>query len=156
MNNDVEALIETLKGSHTGSVPSYSNLKALIGLDPKGPYHFVNLLKYKKQAQYPDGHSMAEKGLSGQDAYNLYGKAAFAQVTMRGGRLMQSNKVILPMGGGDWDSVATMEYQSINAFFKMLADPDYQASLIHRDAGLEATEIFVTRPLIQKPVGRQS
>ena len=75
---------------------------------------------------------------------------------MRGGRLMQSNKVKLSMGGDDWDSVATMEYQKIGAFFEMLADPAYQAALVHRDAGLEATKILITRPRIIKPLGLKS
>ena len=96
---------------------------------------------------------MAGKELGGRDAYNLYGVIAFQQVTMRGGRLMQSNKVELSMGGSDWDSVATMEYQNISAFVEMLADSDYQASLVHREAGLEATVIMVTRPNFQIPLG---
>ena len=41
----------------------------------------------------------------------------------------------------------------ISAFFEMLADSDYQASLVHREAGLEATVIMVTRPNFQIPLG---
>ena len=57
------------------------------------------------------------------------------------------------MGGGDWDGVATMEYQNISAFFDMLADPDYQAALVHRDAGLEITEVLVSKPMLNGPIG---
>lgn len=152
--DDIKKLIASLKfGDQNTNDISAEDLSELLELNPEGPYHFVNLLKYKDVADYPADHPMAGKELGGRDAYNLYGAIAFQQVTMRGGRLMQSNKVELSIGGGDWDSVATMEYQNISAFFEMLADSDYQASLVHREAGLEATVIMVTRPNVQIPLG---
>ena len=152
--DEIKNLITSLKsGGQNAADVSAENLGDLLELSPEGPYHFVNLLKYKKLADYPEGHSLAQKKLSGQDAYNLYGMVALQQVTLRGGRLMQSNKVKLSMGGGDWDGVATMEYQNISAFFDMLADPDYQAALVHRDAGLEITEVLVSKPMLNGPIG---
>lgn len=158
MNRDeIKELIATLKsGEQNRNDVSADDLLRLLDLDPEGPYHFINLLRYKTEAQYPEGHPLATKSMSGEEAYNQYGITAFQQVTMRGGRLMQSNKVKLSMGGDDWDSVATMEYQKIGAFFEMLADPAYQAALVHRDAGLEATKILITRPRIIKPLGLKS
>lgn len=152
--NEIEILIAKLKdGEHNKNDVSADDLCRLLDLDPEGPYHFVNLLRYKSEAQYREGHPLAVKTMSGLEAYNQYGMVAFQQVTMRGGRLMQSNKVKLSMGGDEWDSVATMEYQTIAAFFEMLADPAYQEALVHRDAGLEATEILITRPMIDRPLG---
>lgn len=152
--NEIKDLIESLKsGDQNVADVSADDLRGLLELNPEGPYQFVNLLKYKKQADYPEGHLMAQKELSGQEAYNLYGMVALKHVIKRGGRLMQSNMVKLSMGGGDWDSVATMEYQNISAFFDMLVDPDYQAALVHRDAGLEATEVLVSKPILKGPVG---
>ena len=155
--DDIKNLIATLKdGEQNKNDVSADDLLRLLDLNPEGPYHFINLLKYKPKAKYPTDHPLAAKSMSGEAAYNQYGITAFQQVTMRGGRLMQSNKVKISMGGDDWDSVATMEYQTIGAFFEMLADPDYQAALVHRDAGLEATEILITRPRINKPLGLPS
>ena len=155
--DEIENLIATLKdGENNENDVSADDLLRLLDMNPEGPYHFINLLKYKSKAQYPTDHPLAAKSMSGEAAYNQYGITAFQQVTMRGGRLMQSNKVKISMGGDDWDSVATMEYQTIGAFFEMLADPDYQAALVHRDAGLEATEILITRPRINKPLGLPS
>ncbi len=36
-----------------------------------------------------------------------------------------------------WDSVALVMYPSRKAMFTMIQDPDYQASAVHRKAGLE-------------------
>jgi len=155
--DEINNLIASLKsGKQNQNDVSAEDLLRLLELNPDGPYHFVNLLRYKPEAQYPEGHPLAAKSMSGEEAYNQYGITAFQQVTMRGGRLMQSNEVKLSMGGANWDSVATMEYQTIGAFFEMLADPDYQVALVHRDAGLEATEILITRPKISKPLGLKS
>ena len=51
-----------------------------------------------------------------------------------------------------WHRIATMEYRNIDAFTDMLMDPEYQAALVHRESGLEATEVLVTRPLITEPI----
>gem|GEM_PF-815280 len=152
--DEIEALIATLKLNETNSRDiSAGDLRGLLELNPEGPYHFVNLLKYKKQATYPSGHPLSNKTMSGEEAYKQYGIVAIQHVTRRGGRLMQSSTVKLAMGGGHWDGVATMEYQNISAFFEMLADPDYQEALVHRDAGLDVTQVFVTKPLIKNPIG---
>lgn len=76
-------------------------------------------------------------------------------MTKRGGRLITLNTVQQQLIGdsGDWQQVATMEYQKVSDFLEMVDDPEYQQALVHRDAGLEATELFVTRPLINEPIG---
>ena len=41
-----------------------------------------------------------------------------------------------------------MQYPEVASFVDMIRDPDYQAALVHRDAGLAVTAILVTRPLV--------
>jgi hypothetical protein len=41
-----------------------------------------------------------------------------------------------------------MQYPGIDAFIDMVRDPDYQAGLVHRDAGLAETTILVSRSLL--------
>lgn len=146
--------IETLKASKQGPHDlSHAILNTLGKMPSEGPFHFVNLLKFKSQATYPEGHANRDKGMTGQQAYNLYGAVAAQQVIQRGGRLMNSNSVKTALNGADWDVVATMEYQSIEAFLDMLLDQSYQAALVHREAGLEHTELLITRPKIPQPIG---
>lgn len=135
--------------------PGAEQLQALLEIDQEGPFHFVNLLAFKKDADYPADHALASAQLSGAEAYDKYGAVAFAQVAKRGGRLITLNYVELEVIGssGEWDRVATMEYQNIDAFLEMVADPDYTQSLVHRAAGLEKTIVLVTRPQINEPIG---
>ena len=155
-NEDVESAIQALVDLLAGSnEPSEDQLRALFRGNLEGPWHFVNLLRFKKSADYPSDHELSSQDLEGAQAYDLYGAVALEQVTKRGGRLMTLNNVEKQLVGDTlaWHRVATMEYQNIKAFIDMLLDPDYQAALVHREAGLEATEVLVTRPLLTAPIG---
>ena len=135
--------------------PSAEQLQALMEINPKGPFHFVNFLAFKDQAEYPADHALASAKLSGSDAYDKYGAVALTQILSRGGRLITLNTVELEVIGssGPWHRVATMEYPNITAFLDMIADPDYKQALVHRDAGLQNTLILVTRPQLKEPIG---
>jgi uncharacterized protein (DUF1330 family) len=71
-------------------------------------------------------------------------------VARRGGTLVLFNDVLQVLIGqaGPWDQIAIMQYPDIDAFVDMIRDPDYQAALVHREAGLAATAILISRPLL--------
>ena len=116
----------------------------------EGPLQFVNLLSYRETAQYPDGHELAGAGLTGAEAYGRYGAIALDHVVRRGGVLTLYNDVLHVLIGrsGPWDQIAVMQYPETAAFIDMIGDPDYQAGLVHRDAGLAETAILVSRSLL--------
>lgn len=156
--NDQEkelAIQQILDLSHGATDPSEDQIRNLLSGDLEGPFHFVNLLAFKQFADYPSGHELSSHQLSGAEAYDKYGAVALEHVTKRGGRLVTLNNVEKQVIGAsrEWHRIATMEYQNIKAFIDMLLDPEYQAALVHRESGLEATEVFVTRPLIKEPIG---
>ena len=157
MNNDeIEAVVLALIQHGRESVnPSAEQLRDLLGANPAGPFHFLNLLSFKETAEYPAGHELADQRISGADAYDKYGAVALEHVIKRGGRLVTLNSVERQLAGRstEWHRIATMEYNNVGAFIDMLMDPQYQEALVHRDAGLEATEIYVSRPLIAEPIG---
>jgi uncharacterized protein (DUF1330 family) len=135
--------------------PSAGQLQALLEIKQDGPFHFVNFLAFKAQAEYPVEHTLANAQLSGCEAYDKYGTVALEQVIKRGGRLITLNTVALEVIGstGSWDRVATMEYQNIAAFIEMISDPEYKESLVHRSAGLKNTIVLVTKPQLNEPIG---
>lgn len=147
---DVTALLREL-GSHGfgGINPDEQQLGALLDSDEKGPLQFVNLLSYHARARYPEGHELAQAGLSGAEAYGRYGAVALDHVLRRGGTLTLYNDVLQVLIGttGPWDQIAVMEYPEIDTFVDMIRDTDYQAGLVHRDAGLAATAVLISRPL---------
>jgi uncharacterized protein (DUF1330 family) len=146
----VAALLREL-GSHGlgGINPDEQQLRALLASDEAGPLQFVNLLAYYAEARYPEGHELADAGLSGAEAYGRYGAVALDHVARRGGTLILYNDVLQVLIGqsGPWDQIAIMQYPEIDTFVDMIRDPDYQAALVHRDAGLAATAILISRAL---------
>jgi uncharacterized protein (DUF1330 family) len=148
---EVAALLGEL-GSHGygGINPDERQLRTLLESDAEGPLQFVNLLAYRAQARYPDGHELAQAGLSGAEAYGHYGVVALDHVARRGGVLTLFNDVLGVLVGqtGPWDQIAVMQYPATSTFVEMIRDPDYQAALVHREAGLAETTILVSRPLL--------
>ncbi len=145
-----ELLKEASERGLGGINPDAEQLRALAAANRDGPLHFVNLLSFHPEARYPQGHEMAERKLSGKEAYNgFYGPVAFRHVTRRGGRLavLADVEQCLIGAGAHWHQVATMEYPNTAAFLDMVSDPDYVAGIVHRDAGLADTLVLVTRPL---------
>lgn len=150
-DDQVEALVTELGGHGFGGLnPDRAQLRSLLQSGHEGPLQFVNLLAYRDEAAYPDGHELATAGLSGAAAYGRYGVIALDHVTRRGGILTFYNDVLQVLIGpaAPWDQIAVMQYPSVEAFVDMIRDPGYQAGLVHRDAGLAETEIFVTRSLV--------
>jgi hypothetical protein len=72
--------------------PTEQQLAQLTSGNKEGPFHFVNLLRFKDVADYPSDHEMAGKKISGEEAYDIYGAVAFKHVTQRGGRLRQARR----------------------------------------------------------------
>jgi uncharacterized protein (DUF1330 family) len=150
-DEDVAALLTNMRSHGFGGInPDEDQLRTLLESGEEGPLQFVNLLSYHPRARYPEGHELAGAGLSGADAYGRYGAVALDHVARRGGTLVLYNDVrqILIGRTGPWDQIAIMQYPGIDAFVDMIRDPDYQAGLVHRDAGLAETAILVSRPLL--------
>ena len=150
-DEDVAVLLRELGSHGSGGInPDEGQLRSLLESGEDGPLQFVNLLSYHSDAKYPEGHELAGAGLSGADAYGRYGAVALDHVVRRGGTLILYNDVRQVLIGqtGPWDQIAIMQYPGIDAFVDMIRDPDYQAGLVHRDAGLAETAILVSRPLL--------
>jgi uncharacterized protein (DUF1330 family) len=145
----VEALIAEL-GEHGLDKlnPSESQLRELLASDLGGPLQFVNFLAFNERAQYAEDHD--ETPVSGEEAYNRYGAVAIQHIMERGGSLFALNTIEQTLIGADdgWHQIVIVQYPNVDAFIDMLCTPTYQAALHHRDAGLKATKLMVSRPLL--------
>ena len=147
----METLLRELGARGAGGInPEESQLVALIESGHRGPLQFVNLLAFRERAIYPAGHELADAGLSGADAYGRYGAIALEQVGRRGGKLILYNDVHQVLIGQmrPWDQILVIEFPDTDAFVDMIRDRDYQASLVHRDAGLAEVVILITQSLL--------
>ena len=96
----------------------------------------VNLLKFKKKAEYEDGR---ETELTGREAYGLYAAEVVAHLAKVGGRPVIGGQVTgLRLGQVEelWDSVVIAMYPNRKAMLAMIMDREYLKSAVHRTAGL--------------------
>lgn len=117
-----------------------------------GPLVMINLLRYRERAAYPA--DAKETPCSGREAYQRYAAVALQKVAEVGGRVLWMGKVlagVIAPDGEEWDDAVLVEYPSQQAFLRMLAMPDYQASALHRTAALEDSRLIATRPRTGPP-----
>jgi uncharacterized protein (DUF1330 family) len=117
-------------------VPTPEQIKELGEEGHGKPIYMVNLLKFKEKAEYEDGR---KSDLSGQEAYAIYGTEVAAHLAKVGGKFVIGGQVTgLRLGVVEelWDSVGIAMYPNRKAMLKMIMDPEYQKSAVHRAAGL--------------------
>ena len=118
-------------------IPNEEQIKGFMEPGPEGPIYMLNLLKFKEKAEYEDGR---ETDLSGAEAYAIYGAEVVGHLAKVGGAPMFSGVVERLMLGEVeelWDTAAIAMYPSRKAMMEMMSNPDYQASAVHRTAGLK-------------------
>ncbi len=126
-------------------MPSPQRAMAFFGGAEDGPFVMVNLLKFHDRAQYEDG----DRGLTGVEAYMLYGEGVRKLVEGLGGKVRYQGAVTgLMLGEVEelWDVVALAEYPSLEAFRNMAMSPEMHAIEHHRKAGLKGQLNIKTKP----------
>lgn len=130
-------------------LPRGEQLMALAQ-DESGPIVMVNLLKFRKKAQYADGR---DPELSGREAYNRYAVEVVKLVRALGGEILFSGDVkslVIGQVESLWDEVALAQYPSRAAFVKMAMSPECMAIGVHREAGLEGQLNIETSPTLMQ------
>ncbi|WP_291994044.1 DUF1330 domain-containing protein [Candidatus Accumulibacter sp. ACC003] len=115
----------------------------LAALPDGQPFALINLLLYKEWAEYPPG-TVSEK-LTGKQAYERYTELVVPLVNEVGGVPMWRGSLAVNLIGPDderWDEVLIMQYPSRGAFQRMLANPDYQATVLHRTAAVSDSRLY--------------
>ena len=129
-------------------LPSEEQMKGFIDPGHDGPIYMLNLLKFKEKAKYADGR---ETNMSGAEAYGIYGKEVVGHLAKVGGAPMFSARIQRLMLGEVedlWDTAAIAMYPSRKAMLEMMMLPEYQASAVHREAGLAGQlNIEMTEPM---------
>ena len=116
--------------------PNEEQIKGFMEPGHDGPIYMLNLLKFKEKAEYGDGR---ETDLTGAEAYGIYGAEVVGHLAKVGGAPMFSARVKRLMLGEVeelWDTAAIAMYPSRKAMMDMMRSKEYQASAVHRTAGL--------------------
>jgi uncharacterized protein (DUF1330 family) len=146
----VPAITGAVSGVVPGISPDAAQAAVFQEADAARTVVMLNLLRYRAQAVYAPGQDQPER--TGEEAYRRYGRSTLPILFRLGGRLLMRGAVEQTLLAsaepleGPWDQLALVFYPSRLHFRYMVNQPDYQAGLVHRDAGLEATVLLAITP----------
>jgi len=129
--------------------PSPANFQAFKDLPRDEPIHMLNLLEYREQAEYPEGHEHVGKGWSGRRAYEEYGKTSGPIFRRVGGTMVWRGAFQTMVTGPDakrWHDGFIAHYPNAGAFFEMIKDPEYQQAVVNRTAALVDSRLMRFEP----------
>ena len=129
--------------------PSPANFQAFKDLPRDEPIHMLNLLEYREQSEYPQGHEHAGKGWSGRRAYEEYGKTSGPIFRRVGGTMVWRGSFQTMVTGPDakrWHDGFVAQYPNAGAFFEMIKDPEYQQAVVNRTAALVDSRLMRFEP----------
>lgn len=113
--------------------------------DRPGPINMLNLVRFREQAQYPDGRAS-----TGAEAYAAYGRESNPIFSRVGGRIIWRGQFELTLTGPEteaWDECFIAEYPSVAAFVEMIRDPLYREAVKHRQAAVEDSRLIRLAPV---------
>ena len=129
--------------------PDRTQFEAFKSLDRDRPIEMLNLVKFRAIAAYPDGHEKAGAGLSGAEAYKLYGAETAPIIARLGASIVWRGTFQTTLiGPGDevWDEIFVARYPTAHAFLEMVTDPAYQKAVVHRQAAVETSRLIRCAP----------
>ena len=116
-------------------------VERMVAEPTRGPFYMLNLIRYREFAEYSDGR---ETNLTGREANAIYSPTDFLAAI--GAGIVFYAPVDNQIDGRDviWEEIAIVEYPCPAGFLAMVADPEFQARAVHKDAGVENTIVMVT------------
>ena len=131
-----------------GNVLNYKNQQNLTVRNyGMMPVYFVNLMKYREIAQYPDGYE--GKQISGKKTGRIYGRVAnkvnrkFKNYVKFIGR--PKNTIADNTGTViKWESFALVRYANIKSILRFAQDKMFQKAIDHKDAAIDQTYVYAS------------
>ncbi|WP_226016823.1 DUF1330 domain-containing protein [Novosphingobium sp. FKTRR1] len=134
----------------TGHIdPTRENFDRFKALPRDTPIHMLNLVRFRAEAAYPEGHPLAGKGLTGHDAYVEYMRTIQPVLERAGGHIVWKGlfeTVVTGPADWPWDESFVMAYPDAAAFMGMVKDPDYAPVVVHRQAAVEDSRLVRFAP----------
>jgi uncharacterized protein (DUF1330 family) len=129
--------------------PSRENFEKFKALPRDTPIHMLNLVRFREKAAYPEGHPLADKGLTGADAYREYMRTIRPVLERSGGHIVWAGAFEAMVTGPaewDWDETFVMAYPDAASFMGMVKDPDYAPVVVHRQAAVATSRLVRFAP----------
>ncbi len=119
--------------------PTRESFDAFKKLPRNTPINMLNLIKLRVSAEYPQDSNNANKGWSGERAYQEYGKSSGVIFKRVGGSIIWRGKMESMLIGPqevEWDIAFIARYPNSGAFLEMVTDPGYQLAVVNRQAAV--------------------
>ena len=129
--------------------PERAQFDAFKALPRDTKIHMLNLVRFKDEATYPADHPLADRGLSGAEAYANYGRDSGPVFQRVGGSIVwrgSMEAMLICPDGEKWDAMFVAEYPNSGAFMEMVTDPVYREAVVHRQAAVETSRLIRTPP----------
>ncbi|MFN4329225.1 MAG: hypothetical protein ACK4FF_10130 [Limnobacter sp.] len=134
-----------------GVNPTPEQLEAFKACPQNTRIHMFNLLKFAAQVNNP----LTGKPTTGKRLYGERYAPVAAQCIFRlGGRIVAMGRYRLTLIGAQgepqphaWDELVVAEYPGRSAFLRMLSNSVYQRAVLHREVGLQKTQLHASTPL---------
>ncbi len=125
--------------------------RRLATADPAtdGPVYMLNLMKYRKVADYEEDSGDTITGREADDRY-----APVDVLRAIGARICFAADVV--NASEDWDRVAVVRYPTRRSFIEMQSRRDFQEKHVHKEAGMDHTIVVGTMPESTMPPNASS
>jgi len=112
----------------------------------KGSFVMLNLLKFKKEANYKNFENIKPKQeITGNQAYKMYIEKTLPFLEKFGSKVLfsgDSKHFVIGPETEEWDAVVMVEHKSVESFMQFAQDADYLKISGHRVAALEDSRLL--------------
>lgn len=130
--------------------PDREQFDRFKSLDRDQQLDMLNLVRLRDNAAYPAGHPLADSALTGSQAYENYGLETGPVLQRVGGSIKWRGRFDTTLIGPPnetWDIMFIAHYPNAHAFLAMIADPEYQKAVVHRQAAVQTSRLIRTDAL---------
>lgn len=130
--------------------PDREQFDRFKSLDRDQQLDMLNLVRLRDNAAYPAGHPLADAALTGSQAYENYGLETGPVLQRVGGSIKWRGRFDATLIGPPnetWDIMFIAHYPNAHAFLAMIADPEYQKAVVHRQAAVQTSRLIRTDAL---------
>ncbi len=120
--------------------PRREQFEAFKDLPRDTPIMMLNLIRLRETAQYEDGRQA-----TGAEAYAAYGETSEPIFAGVGGSILWRGvpeAILIGPKDEHWDIAFIAQYPNAGAFLAMVTNPDYQAIVFHRQAGVADSRLI--------------
>ena len=142
----VHVFPEDLAGHVDPTRPQFQLFK---DLDRDHPIEMLNLVALRDHAAYPEGHDLADAGLTGAEAYRRYGAETAPIIQRLGASILwrgEMQAMLIGPTSEHWDHAFIARYPTAHAFLEMVTDPVYREAVIHRQAAVRTSRLIRCKP----------